>query len=1188
MTIATKLRQIMRNAAVTIGFAVATTVGHASLPHTDGDVFIGFHATSGTGQLTDLLINIGPVTNFTGATGSFQVSTLPSNMKANIEATYGVNWHSRADVRWGLIGMRNSAFTHPTNSALNLKARTLIASRKEVLPGIQSVGWDTNSTTTQQTAMNTSVAPMRDKFKDGNGQDPLNPRTDQYESGTQTVIQVANIPGSYASFVPGSTSFSYFTDSPFGIENSFANGAKNSILDLYVIQPYANGGSSSPAPLVGALRINENAEVTFTPNVADFAVPAINFSSAVASVNENAPGGILTLTLTRSVKTDSAVTVMFSTEEVTAFDGVDFTAQLDTPVSFAANEVTKTVDVAILDDSMFTANRTFKGKVTVPNADGIVGDTSEVLVTINETDPPPSTLVLSVAANIAETGGTLPVTITRSGTLTTAVSVTLRTTNGTAIAGTDFTGQSAQVDFLANETTKMLNIPITNRAGYFGDRSFTVALENGTNGATLGTPNSAVVQINETDPQPAILALSAATYNVAEDGGSVAVSINRSGDTSVAVDVTLSTTNGTAASGTDFTAIGANDSQVVSFFAAETAKTVNIAIIDRTAFEGNRAFTVALSNPSGVGQLGTPNSATVNIVETEPNPAGSLAFAAATYKFGTKAVGGLPNTAVATINRTGSVGAVSVQVALSGYAAHTFTSPTTVNFASGETSKDVSVPLTASAGAGSFTLTLSNPTNGAFLGGQTTTVVTIAVPDTKLPVVKITAPKGKVTGSFTVTGDVVEDDALDRVEVTHNGVKAIATLNGKAFSLANLTSENGPNIVTVVAFDIKGTASKPVSVVVTFLDPAVAAKAGIYNGLIIPTGAGSHNTSGAVSNMKVGVTGAFTGKIFLGGFTFSVKGTLSSNGDARFAKDFSETTPLVGKAKPAPIQLGNLALNIAGGKLTGAVGSTSTVDGDKAFYDGKVNIVSVALTLLNKGKFTAAIPSKTVSAAIPQGDGIGFISLTPKGAAKVAGVLADGTKFSAAAPLSQANKMPVYSVLYAKKGSFAGALTFDPAQVNTDVAGTDFLWVRPAQTKVKHYLAGWPAGTKVDVVGAKYVVPAKTENKSVFPFTNGSGDASLKFEDGKLTGIVEKFVTISSANKVTANPNASDKTYKLALKASTGALSGYFPHTDATKTPFRGVVLQKGANKGGFGFFLSNVPKGGAPGLGGGVTILED
>ena len=41
---------------------------------------------------------------------------------------------------------------------------------------------------------------------------------------------------------------------------------------------------------------------------------------------------------------------------------------------------------------------------------------------------------------------------------------------------------------------------------------------------------------------------------------------------------------------------------------------------------------------------------------------------------------------------------------------------------------------------------------------------------------------------------------------------------------------------------------------------------------------------------------------------------------------------------------------------------------------------------------------------------------------------------------------------------------------------------------------------------------------------------------------------------------------------NSGIGSGTFTHTDQTKTSYRGILLNKGERKGGFGYFLSTPP----------------
>ncbi len=54
---------------------------------------------------------------------------------------------------------------------------------------------------------------------------------------------------------------------------------------------------------------------------------------------------------------------------------------------------------------------------------------------------------------------------------------------------------------------------------------------------------------------PGTLQLSAATYSVAENGGSATITVTRTGGSAGAVGVTLATSNGTATAPADYTAV---------------------------------------------------------------------------------------------------------------------------------------------------------------------------------------------------------------------------------------------------------------------------------------------------------------------------------------------------------------------------------------------------------------------------------------------------------------------------------------------------------------------------------------------------------------------------------------------------------------------------------------------------------
>jgi uncharacterized repeat protein (TIGR01451 family)/CSLREA domain-containing protein len=110
--------------------------------------------------------------------------------------------------------------------------------------------------------------------------------------------------------------------------------------------------------------------------------------------------------------------------------------------------------------------------------------------------------------------------------------------------------------------------------------------------------------------------LSSATASVGEGGGSVTITINRTGGTDPAA-VNYATSNGSAAAPGDYTAT----SGTANFMAGATSATFNVPIIEDATFEGNETFNVTLSSPSANAVLGAPAVEVVTIVENDPPPA---------------------------------------------------------------------------------------------------------------------------------------------------------------------------------------------------------------------------------------------------------------------------------------------------------------------------------------------------------------------------------------------------------------------------------------------------------------------------------------------------------------------------------------------------------------------------------------
>ncbi|TWH57208.1 putative cell wall-binding protein [Desulfitobacterium sp. LBE] len=113
--------------------------------------------------------------------------------------------------------------------------------------------------------------------------------------------------------------------------------------------------------------------------------------------------------------------------------------------------------------------------------------------------------------------------------------------------------------------------------------------------------------------QPGVLAFSNAAYTIGEGGGSVTITVTRTGGSDGAVSVDYATSDGTATAGTDYTAA----SGTLSFADGDAAsKTFTVAIIQDAILEGNETVNLTLSNAAGGAALGQ-SSATLTIMDDE-------------------------------------------------------------------------------------------------------------------------------------------------------------------------------------------------------------------------------------------------------------------------------------------------------------------------------------------------------------------------------------------------------------------------------------------------------------------------------------------------------------------------------------------------------------------------------------------
>lgn len=246
------------------------------------------------------------------------------------------------------------------------------------------------------------------------------------------------------------------------------------------------------------------------------------------------------------------------------------------------------------------------------------GMTGRITVQGGGGDDEPGTLrFASGAANINENAGNVRLTVQRINGDDGAASVSYGTSNGSAQAGQDFTGSTGTLSWADNDDDpKFIDVPILNDSLEEANETFNVNLSNAT-GAALGTPGSVTVTIlddDETQQSPGALSFVGGSFQVSESAASAQVSVQRTGGSNSAVSVQVSTADGSATAGQDYTAV---DSTLNWADGDAAPKSFAVPILGDALPEPNETVNLSLSSPAGGATLGNPSNATLTVLDDD-------------------------------------------------------------------------------------------------------------------------------------------------------------------------------------------------------------------------------------------------------------------------------------------------------------------------------------------------------------------------------------------------------------------------------------------------------------------------------------------------------------------------------------------------------------------------------------------
>ena len=325
----------------------------------------------------------------------------------------------------------------------------------------------------------------------------------------------------------------------------------------------------------------------------DDAIPTLSIND-VSILEKNSGTANAVFTITQSAISGLPTTVTVNTANNTATAGSDYTAVTAQVFTIPAGQTSVTVSVPVSGDTTFEASETFFVNLSLPTNATLVD--SQGLGTITNDDVAPTLSINDVSVTEGNSGNTTAnFTLTLSTVSGVATSVTVNTSNGTATAGSDYTGTVNQVFTIpAGQTTLAVSIPVSGDTTHEANETFNVNLSNPVNATISDALGVATIQNDDS----ATLSISDVSINEGNSGPTSAnFTLTLSAASALITTVTANTANGTATAGSDYTALV---NQVITFAPGETTKTLTVILAGDTTFESNETFLVNLSSPANV------------------------------------------------------------------------------------------------------------------------------------------------------------------------------------------------------------------------------------------------------------------------------------------------------------------------------------------------------------------------------------------------------------------------------------------------------------------------------------------------------------------------------------------------------------------------------------------------------------
>ncbi len=572
---------------------------------------------------------------------------------------------------------------------------------------------------------------------------------------TADVTVTASVPDADAGVVSLSPSTLAFAPENWGAPQSVTVTAAADAdgRSVEIANTAAGGDYADVGPVAVAVEIAEGAKQP--------PLPALAVGDAAASEAD----AEIAFAVSLDAASTREVTVRYATGNGTADAGADFTGTAGV-LTFAAGETRRTVDVPVIDDNAAEPAESFSLRLTAP-ANAVLGDALGI-GRISDDDALP---MLSAHDAIASEGAdTIDFDVTLSAPSGRAVTVQVRTEDGSAVQGHDYRAVVGEVRFAPGEVHRVIGVPVIDDAVDEVDvETIGFTLSGPANATVADGAGTATGSIRDNDVAPVV---SGADTTAAETGGEMVFAVVLTGRTESTVTVDYETVDVSATAGSDYR----HESGTLTFAPGEAARSVAVTLLQDALEEGDEVLTLTLDDAQNA-RLGASGDGTIR---DGGAPALRIADATAAEAAGEIEFVVTASGAVAREMRVDYATRDGTATAGLDYTA----SQDTLVFAVGEAAKTIRVPVLTDAlsneGLETLDVVLSNAANATLADAEATGTIS----DAALP-------------RLTVSDTSVEegDDAVFTVSLSDAAAQDVSfryrTADGSATAGADYTQASG-------------------------------------------------------------------------------------------------------------------------------------------------------------------------------------------------------------------------------------------------------------------------------------------------------------------------------------------------------------------------------------------------------------